>query len=372
MSLQGFYTSKGLALAARVAAGAGLTVTRVTAGGGTTAADASALAGEKQTLTVGPAQAEGQTVTLPVTLAEGKASVSYALAEIGVYASDPDAGEILYQVFRLDESRAICAGGESVYRFYLRQAVGADGVTVTCSPAGLLIDEDLAPLRRAMAKKPDAQLTSITIHVAKTGSDETGDGSEGKPFLTIQRAVDSLPRLLLGIKTTISIQAGTYDERVSVYGFTGDHLRVAGADDAVVSVKGVYVANCHCKVVLSNLTLTGYITGAYHLGIWSDTVDTLHVERVTCVFENLTESPYGAIRFDHCLDAMVSESTISNQSIAVDVLASNVYLNDLSGTGNTVAIRCGSGYGSLGGFVQKGYQVTIAGEEQKAYGGQIW
>ena len=371
MSFQGFYTTKGLALAAKLAAGTKLTITKVTAGSGETTKSATALTEEKQTLTAGTAAVSGETAVLPVTLAETSVPAAYSLTELGIYAHDPDAGEILYQVFRLDESRAICAGGESVYRFYLRQAVGADGVTVACSPAGVLIDEDLAPLRRAMAKKPDAQMTALTLHVAKTGSDETGDGSEGKPFLTIQRAVDSLPSLLLA-DTTISIQAGTYDERVNIVQFTGTLLRVTGADGAAVSVKAFYVAQCYCRVVLSNFTMTGYVEGSFHLGIWSDTVNFLQVEKVTCTFENLTASPYGAIRFEHCLEGMLSNSTVSNQAIAVDVLASDVYLWRLAGTGNTVAIRCGSGEGAVGGFVQKGYQVTIAGEEQKQYGGQIW
>ena len=44
MSLQGFYTTNGLALAAKLAAGTGLTITRVTAGSGETAESAAALA----------------------------------------------------------------------------------------------------------------------------------------------------------------------------------------------------------------------------------------------------------------------------------------------------------------------------------------
>ena len=44
MSLQGFYTTKGLALAAKLAAGTGLTLTRVTAGSGEPAASAAAAA----------------------------------------------------------------------------------------------------------------------------------------------------------------------------------------------------------------------------------------------------------------------------------------------------------------------------------------
>ena len=147
MNLQGYYTTKGLTLAAKTAAGTKLTVTKVTAGSGETAKSATVLAGEKQTLTTGTATVSGQTAVLPVTLAEAKASIAYQLTELGVYANDPDEGEILYQVFRLDEVRAISAGGENVYRFYLKQTVGAAGITVTCSPAGLLVDEDLAPTR---------------------------------------------------------------------------------------------------------------------------------------------------------------------------------------------------------------------------------
>lgn len=93
MSLQGFYTTKGLALAAKLAAGTGLTITRVTAGSGETAASAAALAQERQTLTVGEAAVSGQSAVLPATLAEAGASAAYTLTELGVYARDPQEGE---------------------------------------------------------------------------------------------------------------------------------------------------------------------------------------------------------------------------------------------------------------------------------------
>ena len=257
MSFQGFYTTKGLTLAAKIAAGTKLTITKVTAGSGETAKSAAALAQEQQTLTAGTAAISGESAVLPVTLAEGKASVSYALTEIGVYASDPDAGEILYQVFRLDESRAICAGGESVYRFYLQQAVGAGGVTVACSPAGLLIDEDLAPLRRAMAKKPDAQLTYATLHVAKTGSDETGDGSADRPFLTIQKALDSFPRLLM-YDQIIQVAAGYYPEKLSIWGLLGGQISLTAEEGAEVSVDSITVGACvNREVLIEGITLVG-------------------------------------------------------------------------------------------------------------------
>ena len=198
MSFQGFYTTKGLARAAKMAAGTKLTITKVTAGSGVTVKDAPALAGEKQTLTAGTAAVSGATAVLPVTLAEAGVSAAYSLTELGVYAQDPNAGEILFQVFRMDTPVPLTASGENAYRFYLKQTMGAAGITVTCSPAGLLIDEDLEPVRTALAKKPDAALARIDLSVSKSGSDTSGDGSEDHPFLTIQKALDSLPKILLG------------------------------------------------------------------------------------------------------------------------------------------------------------------------------
>ncbi len=235
MSLQGFYTTKGLALAAKAAAGAGLTVTRVTAGSGATAASAAALAEEKQTLTVGPAQTDGQTATLPVTLAEAKSGASYTLTELGVYADDPDEGEILYQVFRLDESRAIRAGGESVYRFYLRQSVGADGVTVACSPAGLLVDEDLAPTR---GKVLAVRVPSRTVEIELSA---------------LQSYLDSLPKLLTD-NLTIKV-SGTWSGTITIHGFYGSGLlRIAGSEGCTLT-GAVHTACCTVVIELLNIVL---------------------------------------------------------------------------------------------------------------------
>ena len=233
MSLQGFYTTKGLALAAKAAAGAGLTVTKVTAGSGATAASAAALADEKQTLTVGPAQTDGQTATLPVTLAEVRAGVSYALTELGVYARDPDAGEILYQVFRLDESRAIRAGGESVYRFYLRQSVGADGVTVACSPAGLLVDEDLAPTR---GKVLAVSVPSRTVEIELSA---------------LQSYLDSLPKLLTD-NLTIKV-SGTWSGTITIHGFYGSGLLKIMGSEGCTLTGAVHTESCTAVIFLRNI-----------------------------------------------------------------------------------------------------------------------
>lgn len=373
MSLQGFYTTKGLALAAKLAAGTGLAITRVTAGSGETAASAAALAQEGQTLTVGEAAVSGQSAVLPATLAEAQAAQSYTLTELGVYARDPQEGEILYQVFRLSESRAVTAGGGSAYRFYLRQTVGAAGVTVTCSPAGLLTGEDLQPLRAALAKKPDAVQEGITLHVAKTGNDTTGDGSESKPYLTIQKALNSLPRLLLA-RVVIKVHEGAYEEIAPVYGFSGSNsLTIEGAENETVKIKTVAIrgVNLAESVTLRNVELTEASGDGYNGPLQTNGVESVVLENVSCT-SAAAGSNVGAFWFVNTLFVCLTGCTISNKAIALDVAGAMVYLNHtVTGTGNTVGIRCGSGWGIAGGYVQKG-GATIAGEEQKSYGGQIW
>lgn len=276
MSLQGFHTTKGLALAAKAAAGAGLTVTKVTAGSGATATSAAALADEKQTLTVGPAQTDGQTATLPVTLAEVRAGASYALTELGVYARDPDAGEILYQVFRLDESRAIRAGGESVYRFYLRESVGAGGVTVTCSPAGLLIDEDLAPTR---GKVLAAGVPTRTVSLA---------ASELRSY------IQHLPRLLTEhLRITVN---GTAEDRLLIDGFFGSgSIRIVGHEtDGCTMQSGVDIRGVSVSVDIWNCTI--YTTNGSG-AVYAEGVKNVRVDKCSMLGDGTShaiEATYGS------------------------------------------------------------------------------
>lgn len=112
MNMQGYYTTKGLTLAAKTAAGTKLAITKVTAGSGETAKSAAALAGEKQTLTTGTAAVSGQTAVLPVTLAEdcelsGKADCSETL-RADYRAANPD------DKTRMDELETLMA--ELLYR----------------------------------------------------------------------------------------------------------------------------------------------------------------------------------------------------------------------------------------------------------------
>ena len=322
MSFHGFYTTKGLALAAKIAAGTKLTITKVTAGSGETAKSAAALAQEQQTLTAGTAAVSGETAVLPVTLAETSVSAAYSLTELGVYARDPDAGEILYQVFRLDESRAICAGGESVYRFYLKQTVGSAGITVTCSPAGLLVDEDLQPLRTAVfAKNPGEK--SVTLAPTE-----------------LFDYIKALPRMLTE-NLTITLTAGTVTEAITMEGFYGGgRLIIQAADGADVQFSN-YVYIRFCKAVsFSGLKFTGgKVYNDAHVVAY-----TSFVWFSGCSFDAESDPTASGLDVTNGSLVFLENGSFTNCKSAVTVIGSSVItLANTSGSGNEVGVYIWNG-----------------------------
>lgn len=329
MNLQGYYTTKGLTLAAKTAAGTKLTVTKVTAGSGETAKSATVLAGEKQTLTTGTATVSGQTAVLPVTLAEAKASVAYQLTELGVYANDPDEGEILYQVFRLDEVRAISAGGENVYRFYLKQTVGAAGITVTCSPAGLLVDEDLAPTRSKVL------MLSVPSRTATLTAAE------------LQGYLDALPRMLTEA-LTIYI-SGTAAETLTIRDFYGPgslQLEVLDGQSCTLS-KGLLVKNCRIQIRVISVTITPNTAGTLQFCVAAE--EASYVRLGVCTIAGNGSSVGVNSRRDGLV--LVENCTVTNHKICAQAeTGSRLCFSNTSGNGTYSGSQLGA-YVWWGGMI---------------------
>lgn len=238
MNIQGTYTNKGLALTAKTAAGARLRVTRVVGGSGHTQdiPNAAVLPEIRQTLAVGEARCAGDTAVLPVTLAAVEQKATYTLMELGVYAEDPNEGEILYCVYRLDEPVTIQAGSDTVLRFYLRQTVSKDGgATVLCSPAGLITESDCGPVRR-MVLTTDVPYRYVTV-----------------PAAELQTYLNTLPRLLT--ERYIITLSGTNSDVISANGFYGCGYLSFRANDLgdCVFTKEIKITNCSIPVKMEKL-----------------------------------------------------------------------------------------------------------------------
>lgn len=104
----------------------------------------------------------------------------------------------------------------------------------------------------------------VTYYVATTGSDATGDGTQGNPFKTVQGAVDLLPKDLNGYMATIVVASGTYQENVKIHGFTGGYLRINSSTSTIISdsckVTLFDVRYCACQVIISGFSGTSVDT----------------------------------------------------------------------------------------------------------------
>ena len=117
------------------------------------------------------------------------------------------------------------------------------------------------PINKVLFDQKAYTLTGdVTVYVATTGSDVTGDGTSAAPYATIQKALDSLPKWLDGYTATIDIAAGTYNEAIRVSGFQGGILAIGYAFRSV-TVRSVTV-NASTTVRLEmNITRTSSVGG---------------------------------------------------------------------------------------------------------------
>ncbi len=96
-------TAAGTALKAKTEAGLGdipLTITRIMAASGQSAdpLHLTALTEERQAFTVKRQESDGANTVITVELINDRAGGGYPLTQIGIFALDPDEGEILYRI----------------------------------------------------------------------------------------------------------------------------------------------------------------------------------------------------------------------------------------------------------------------------------
>lgn len=146
------YTTQGLNLMAKLQTGAALEITRAIGSDGHVSADALPSLTEitaKQTLTLSDAiyKGNGQAL-LPVTLYNRGLTEGYPLRQIGIYATDPDDGEVLMLVAQSETPDTIpteLASPDFVVNFSFHIALGNAGrINVTYSLTDMVTRADLA------------------------------------------------------------------------------------------------------------------------------------------------------------------------------------------------------------------------------------
>lgn len=137
-------TEKGFALQAKLHSGTTLSITRATVGAGAVTADElytlTAVPDERQELTFSTVSyPEDSKCAIPMKLTNTGITEGFYAKVIGIYAFDPDEGEILYMAARSADGTEVPPESEMPYtgmwNFYIKYGQ-ADGVDITVDPAG--------------------------------------------------------------------------------------------------------------------------------------------------------------------------------------------------------------------------------------------
>lgn len=169
MTLTGCYTTAGAALAAGVLArGTGLILTRAEAGAGRTETDAAALAEKKQDLTLLRKEADGQHCQVQAALSASDAEQEYVLREIGLYAKEQGGAEVLYKLFRMDETLTVEPETDLTVTFYLTESIlPGEAVAVTVNQQGMVTQTVCAAMaEQAKEEAVQSAGNALTAHAA--------------------------------------------------------------------------------------------------------------------------------------------------------------------------------------------------------------
>ena len=210
------------------------------------------------------------------------------------------------------------ANGTSEYVTWER----ADQPTVEGTPINKALFDSIAA---------DMGLSSaVTVYVSKSGSDTLGNGTSANPYLTITKAISTLPKNLNGFGATINIAAGTYNETARFEHFYGGVIAINGVSGAGITITGLNIQNCAVLVNVIALTVGS-------AGIFIGTRGMLYCATATIT---VTGAPEAVILRYGALVEIPTTLTINNATTrAVQVqYASTFSVATLAGTGNSVGI----------------------------------
>lgn len=214
--------------------------------------------------------------------------------------------------------------------------------TYTLERADMPIDPGTPMNKLLFDHKADTLAEDVTVYVANTGNDITGDGSFDTPFATIQKAIDALPKHLGGHTAEISVGFGVYPERLTVKDFSGGRL-IIGKPGEVFIINGIDIINS--SFVETNIYQIDRVDGSSqpvfiakdgsNVVIGSDmTIDCMDTQSVGMAAENNS----------HVAFKMEKTLTANNCLFAVTAQwCSFVSLHTVTGTNNVFGFSASQG-----------------------------
>lgn len=201
-------TNKGVALLSKLTQGNTLKITSAKTGAGTVStsllASQTNVTTPKQTLaiqSVGYPQ-EGK-CAISVDLTNDDVSASYTVTQVGIFAQDPDEGEVLFCITQADSgegttipSATVMPGYNAQWTFYLQYGQ-ADSVEVTVDPANTVTQAGMEQYVGAVVQSVEQQIADSSVTTGGTGAAYTATVpgiaalTAGKNFIMIPHTVST-------------------------------------------------------------------------------------------------------------------------------------------------------------------------------------
>ncbi|WP_278941251.1 DUF1565 domain-containing protein [Anaerotruncus colihominis] len=135
--------------------------------------------------------------------------------------------------------------------------------TATTNQDGLMSKEDKTALDQAIqniaAVETQLKGMSVQLYVSLSGSDETGDGTQDKPYRTVQKAVDAIKPY--HTNASIILETGGYDEAIEIRNKTASIMISSKTPENRARLKSLNAYYCR-HIWLDELSLNGIDLGA--------------------------------------------------------------------------------------------------------------
>lgn len=100
---------------------------------------------------------------------------------------------------------------------------------------------------------------NLTVYVATTGSDTTGDGSSSKPFKTITYALSLVPKDLNSHIVKIILDDGVYEEDVEINRYRNGTIQLSSSKSGRINVacivKSLLIRDCTSTVIIESINM---------------------------------------------------------------------------------------------------------------------
>lgn len=182
-------TNSGIELQAKAMAGNGkIELTSAKVGSGSVPVEQlqiqTAVSGFKQNAEIGQLRRDGNTVIIPIRLLNEGVSTGYNLVQVGIYANDPDKGEILYAIGQCSKARYVPSVAETTaysleWNFHFTLSNDLE-MTVNLNPAGYVtlyeFEEHINDYRKHIPMVPATSSDGITYTATVDGLTELYKG----------------------------------------------------------------------------------------------------------------------------------------------------------------------------------------------------